>query len=215
MKFNSRFLLLGGVLVVALGLLTWSWSVQSQNVSEEELASMGVVILPEPISMDHLDLVSENGERFGRSDLQGKWTFGFFGYTHCPDICPVTLAQMKTIFDQLKEQGDHQTLENVQRLFVSVDAKRDRYEVVKSYTDSIDPDIIGVTGTPDAIKQFAESVYVGFKQLGDPANDEDYLVDHQGHIVIFDRQGNCYGFIKSPFEDHLLARIFKGLAQLS
>lgn len=213
MKFNVRFALLGTLGVIALALL--AWNLRSEPVSSDELASLGVVVLPEPISIEDLRLVDEDGEAFDGSELEGKWTFGFFGYTHCPDICPITLAQMKTVFDEFKEQGDVNTLENTQRLFVSIDAKRDHHEAVKSYTDNIDPDIIGITGEPDEVKRLADSVFVGYKQLGDPEKETDYLVEHQGNIVIFDRDGNCYGFIKSPFEEHLLARIFSHMATLS
>lgn len=213
MKINVRVVLLGSVLVVALALLGLSF--RTEAMSDEELKSLGVVILPEPISMDELKLVNEDGEIFDKSQLEGKWTFGFFGYTHCPDICPVTLGQMKTVFDSLKENQDQTTLDNVQRLFVSIDAKRDNHQAVKTYTDNIDPDLIGVTGDANAIKRFASSVFVGYKQLGDPEATSDYLVDHQGNIVIFNREGDCYGFIKSPFEDHLLARIFSGMARLT
>lgn len=212
MKISIRLVLLGSVLIVALALLGWSFRVEA--ITDDELKSLGVVILPEPISMEALALIDENGETFDQSKLEGKWTFGFFGYTHCPDICPVTLGQMKTVFDDLKKNEDQTTLENVQRMFVSIDAKRDNHEAVKSYTDNIDPDLIGVTGNADDIKRFASSVFVGYKQLGDPDATKDYLVDHQGNIVIFNREGDCYGFIKSPFEDHLLARIFTGMARL-
>ena len=213
MKFNIRFALLGTVGAIALALL--AWNLRSEPVTNSELESLGVVILPEPISMEDLQLVGENGELFDGSQLKGKWTFGFFGYTHCPDICPVTLGQMKTVFDQFKEQNDNQTLQNTQRMFVSIDAKRDHHEAVKSYTDNIDPDMIGVTGAPAEVKRLADRVFVGYKQLGDLNKESDYLVEHQGNIVIFDRDGNCFGFIKSPFEEHLLARIFSSMAELS
>ena len=208
---KTRLLLLGSVLIIALGLLLWSMRVQA--ITDEELESLGVVILPEPVELANVSLVTENGEAFHGEELQGKWTFGFFGYTHCPDICPVTLSQMKTVVETLRERGDTVTLNNIQRMFVSIDAKRDSAEAVKTYTDNIDPEILGITGDPDGVKKFAESVYVGYKQLGDPTAEKDYLVEHQGNIIIFNRDGNCYGFIKSPFEDHLLARVFKGLAQ--
>ena len=213
MKFNVRFTLLGSVGVIALALL--AWNLRSAPVTDEELVSLGVVILPEPILLEDLELVDEDGEAFDSSQLKGKWTFGFFGYTHCPDICPVTLGQMRTVYDGFKAAGDTATLQNTQRMFVSIDAKRDHHDVVKSYTDNIDPDIIGVTGEPGVVKQFADLVYVGYKQLGDPNKETDYLVEHQGNIVIFDPNGNCYGFIKSPFEEHLLARIFSQMAKLS
>ena len=144
MKFNVRFTLLGSVGVIALALL--AWNLRSEPVTDEELASLGVVILPEPILLEDLELVDEDGEAFDSSHLKGKWTFGFFGYTHCPDICPVTLGQMRTVYDGFKKTGDTDTLQNTQRMFVSIDAKRDHHDVVKSYTDNIDPDIIGVTG---------------------------------------------------------------------
>ena len=213
MKFNLRFALLGVIAVVAIALLIWN--LRTPTITADELESLGVVILPEPISMEYAALVNQAGEPFDGSTLDGKWTFGFFGYTHCPDICPVTLSDMKSVFDEFKAEGDIETLQNTQRMFVSVDAKRDNHEAVKSYIDSIDSDMIGVTGTPDAVKQFADSVFVGYKQLGDPSNDTNYLIEHQGNIVIFNRDGDCYGFIKAPFETHLLARVFKNIAKLT
>lgn len=212
MTNKSRYALLAAVLIVALGLMFWSF--RSQSISDDELQSLGVVVLPEAIQLGELNLVDENGSPFSSEQLKGKWSFGFFGYTHCPDICPITLGQMKTVYDELKEQQDLETLSNTQRIFVSVDVQRDDHERVKSYTDTIDSDIIGITGDPNSIREFAESVYVGYKKMGDPEADKDYLVEHQGNILIFDRSGNCYGFIKSPFKEHHLARIFKGLARL-
>ena len=77
------------------------------------------------------------------------------------------------------------------------------------------PTSSALPGEPAVVKRFADLVYVGYKQLGDPDKETDYLVEHQGNIVIFDRNGNCYGFIKSPFEEHLLARIFSQMAKIS
>lgn len=214
MRANIRFILLGGILVVALGL--WAWNAtRATGMTTDELESLGVVVLPEPIPLRELALVDEDGEPFDGSALHGKWTYGFFGYTHCPDVCPITLAQMDTVFAGIEAQGDTETLANIQRLFVSIDVKRDDHAAVKQYTDNIDPEIIGVAGDAAAIRRFADSVYVGFKQLGDPSATENYLMEHQGNIVIFNRDGDCYGFIKSPFEDHLLARILRGMARLS
>lgn len=213
MKLNFRLVFLGGILIVAAGLLIWS--LQPTTISAEELESLGVVVLPEPVDLGDIELIGEDGEQFGIKDLEGKWTFGFFGYTHCPDICPTTLAQLRDVAADLEAQGDDMTLANIQRMFVSVDVSRDNHEVVKAYTDSIDPGLIGVTGEPAKIQDFAASVYVGFEKLGDPEATEDYLVNHQGNIIIFNREGRCYGFIKSPFKDHHLARVFSGLARLS
>lgn len=211
-RINWTFVLLGSILLVAVGLMVWSF--QDRSISASELESMGVVILPEPINLNELSLVDENGVPFGKEHLKGKWSLGFFGYTHCPDICPITLGQLKTVFEDLENQQDHQSLENVQRLFISVDSERDNPQQVKTYTDSIDPDIIGITGDPEEIKHFSESVYVGYRKLGERENQDDYLVEHQGNLIIFNRSGDCYGFIKSPFEDQYLKRIIKGLAGL-
>ena len=209
---NPRLLLLGGVFVIALALMVWS--LRPTTISAEELQSLGVVVLPEPVQLAELDLIDENGETFDRRNLEGKWSFGFFGYTHCPDICPTTLAQMSQVVQQLESQGDTETLDNIQQLFISVDPNRDDAATVKKYTDQIDESLIGVTGSPADIRAFATSVYVGYGRLGDPSATEDYLVNHQGNIIIFDRSGNGYGFIKSPFDNHHLARIFAGLARI-
>ena len=204
--------MLGGILVVALAIMAWGF--RPSTMTAEELASLGVFQLEEPIQLGELNLIDEDGNPFDGSQLKGKWTYSFFGYTHCPDICPTTLAQLRAVRSTLEERNDQHTLANMQTMFVSVDAKRDNHKAVKSYTDSIDPNLIGVTGTPENIEAFANSVFVGFKQLGDPEAEDDYLVNHQGNIIIFDPNGDCYGFIRSPFKDDHLARVFTGLAQL-
>lgn len=211
MKVNVRLLLLGGILLVAVSIL--GWSLRPTATSIDDLKSMGLVVLDPPVTYDNLELIDEDGEVFDGSRLKGKWTFAFFGYTHCPDICPTTLAQMRTVYKNLEEQGDTLTLQKSQRLFVSIDAKRDNHEAVKSYTDGIDPALIGVTGTPEKVKEFADSVYVGFQQLGNQDAEEDYLVNHQGNIIVFDPNGNGWGVIRSPFEDPYLARVFSGLVR--
>ena len=213
MNVNLRLILLGGTLLVAVGIM--AWSIRPTSISNEELESLGVFILDNPIVLGELDLIDEDGEVFNGSELKGKWTYAFFGYTHCPDICPTTLAQMRAVHATLQEQNDLHTLSNMQRMFVSIDAKRDNHEAVKAYTDDIDPELLGVTGTPTKIKKFAETVFVGFEQLGDANATDDYLVNHQGNIIIFSPDGSGYGFIRSPFKDDHLARVFTGLARLN
>lgn len=117
------------------------------------------------------------------SDFRGKYVVLYFGYTHCPDICPTTLAALKATFNRLGSRTDQ-----AQVVFVSVDYKRDTPEKMSSYVNNFRPDFIGLAGTQDEITQVAQEYGIYFK-LNDPDANGAYSVDHTSTIMILDRQG--------------------------
>ncbi|HEY6073245.1 MAG TPA: SCO family protein, partial [Anaerolineales bacterium] len=118
------------------------------------------------------------------SDYRGKYMLLYFGYTHCPDICPTSLAKMKAALAQLPlEQA-----EQVQVLFVSVDPGRDTPQASDDYARVFSPAFSGATGTPVEIALVAESLGVTYK-IGAPAADSSYTVEHSSYIYVIDRQG--------------------------
>ena len=213
MKFRITFLVAGVVVILVLFLL--SQREESTRLTQEELKALGLVVLPERRPLAQLDLVDQEGTVFDGSRLMGKWTFAFFGYTHCPDICPVTLSYIGQMERDLKASVDASTAQLFQGMFVTVDPQRDTPPKIKEFLSSFSNDFVGVTGSPVEIKKFADLVAVGYTRMSAEDSALEYLVEHTGYIVIFSPDGSCYGFIKPPFDSTQLVRAFHQLERFA
>ena len=148
-------------------------------------------------------LVDQNGKPFTDADLKGKWQLVFFGYTHCPDVCPTTLNDLSLALDQL---GDKK--KEVGIVFISVDPARDTPEVMKSYAGSFDGPIAALTGSPDAVAEAAKDYKVYYAKH--PRADGGYDMDHSALIYIMDPQGRFSAtFTPDDTPDAMAARLKK------
>jgi cytochrome oxidase Cu insertion factor (SCO1/SenC/PrrC family) len=134
------------------------------------------------------ELIDQNGNRRTDADFRGKLLIVYFGYTHCPDICPTDLAQIGLAVDKLGELGD-----DVQPLFISIDPERDTPQVLAQYVTSFHPRLIGLTGTPEQIRALADS-YMAYYAKYVPTDGGVYLIDHTGLIYLMGRSGEYLGF---------------------
>lgn len=123
------------------------------------------------------------GQRFRLSDLKGDVVVIFFGYTNCPDICPLTLAEINKVYEQLGAKAAH-----LKTVFVSIDPERDGPEKMEAYVHAFNPDFYGVYISPDALKQVEADYYVVAQK--EAVNGDSYFMAHTGWLYIIDRQGN-------------------------
>jgi protein SCO1 len=128
-------------------------------------------------------LIDQNDKPFTDANLKGKWQLVFFGYTHCPDVCPTTLNDLSLALDQLGDDKKSQ----VGIVFISVDPERDTSAVLKSYVESFGGPVEALTGPPDAVAQAAKDYKVYFAKH--PRSDGGYDMDHSALIYIMDPQG--------------------------
>jgi protein SCO1/2 len=128
-------------------------------------------------------LVDHNGQARTLGDYRGKVVVVFFGFTHCPDVCPTTLAELARAVKQLGPDG-----ERVQVLMITVDPERDTPEILKQYVTALDPRFVGLTGDPDAIARTAREFKV-FHQKSPGPSAETFSVDHSSGSYVFDPQG--------------------------
>jgi cytochrome oxidase Cu insertion factor (SCO1/SenC/PrrC family) len=122
-------------------------------------------------------LLNADGKAVRASDFPGKWLLIYFGYTHCADLCPTALSQMTSALDQLGTVAN-----NFQPIFVSIDPARDHGPALRQYTQSFDQRLLGLTGAPEQIEQFAGSVGVRFSKVLLP--DDDYVIDHSATLTL-------------------------------
>lgn len=129
------------------------------------------------------ELVDHTGKTRSLEDFRGKVVVMFFGFTHCPDVCPMTLVEFNSVLQQLGEAA-----QGVQVLFVSVDPERDTPEVLGAYVTAFNPDFIGLTGTSDQIAEVAREFRIIYRKV-EGSRPGNYSVNHSAGTFIFDQQG--------------------------
>lgn len=128
-------------------------------------------------------LTDQSGQTVTEKDMKGKPTLIFFGFTHCPDICPTSLFEISEVLRAMGKDADR-----VNAWFVSVDPERDTAAAMKDYLSSFDPHLRGLTGDPASVAKVISSFRVYAKKV--PTKDGDYTMDHTALIYLMDRDGN-------------------------
>lgn len=129
-------------------------------------------------------LTDHNGNRVSAADFRGKWQLVFFGFTHCPDICPTTLAYMARALDSLGGQTG-----KLAPLFITVDPTRDTPDVMAEYVAAFHPELIGLTGSEDDIAAAAKAFRVYHERIDQQGAPDGYTIAHSGHIYLMTPQG--------------------------
>ena len=130
-------------------------------------------------------LTNDQGKPVTGKDYRGKVVLLYFGYTHCPDVCPLTLAQLHVVMQHLGPLAD-----NVRILFVSVDPARDTPDVMHAYVNAFDPRAIGLTGSASDIEALSKRYRSAFTREPD-RGDGNYEVSHSSAIYVFDGEGKA------------------------
>jgi protein SCO1 len=134
------------------------------------------------------ELVDQNGQIITEKAFQGHPTALFFGFTHCPEVCPTTLFEMNGWFAKLGKDG-----ENIKAYFVSVDPERDTPEILKAYVSNVTSRVIGVTGDPVKVAAMVKSFGVFAKKV--PTDDGSYTMDHTASVFLLNSAGDFHGTI--------------------
>jgi protein SCO1/2 len=127
-------------------------------------------------------LIDQNDRQFGDKDLRGKSFLVFFGFTHCPDICPATLFEISEIMRRLGSDAGRTAA-----AFITVDPERDTPAALKDYMSSFDPHVRGLTGDPAAVAAVAKAYRVYYKKV--PLENGDYTMDHTAIVYLMDKDG--------------------------
>jgi protein SCO1/2 len=171
---------------------------------------MTVFVDPKPLR--EFILTDQNSNPFDLTRLKGNWSFLFFGFTHCPDICPSTLTSLSQLRKQISEGVNGS--KNIQFVFISVDPKRDTAAILKQYTSYFNPSIIGVTGTELELRNLTQQLDARFEVASAP-DSKSYQVYHTSEIFLINPQGRYVASLIPPFDISTISRRFIVLKKIN
>jgi protein SCO1/2 len=194
------------ILLVALaaGLGLWAAKYAFRPTAPATPELRAVRLFPEPRTLPAFSLQQSDGTRLVPGELQGHWTLVFLGFTHCPDVCPTTLAELAQAQKQWSALPDP-TRPRV--LFVSVDPGRDTALRAGEYAHAFHKDTLAATGDEPALEAFARSLSMVFMKVPPPQGvpADQYTVDHQATLAVLDPKGRMAGIVQPPLDPRAIA----------
>jgi protein SCO1/2 len=204
---NTRLILLTALIAALSVMAGYSlWRVTSGSPP----ALQTLIVLPEPRDIPEFSLTDQNGAPFELEQLRGAWSLLFFGFTHCPDVCPNTLYELKNMRATILED-DRELADRIQVVLVSVDPERDSPEKLREYVAYFDPSFLGVTGPDEEMLPLTRKLGIAYRIDEHEAGEKVYNVDHSASILLIDPNGRLYGVFPAPHEAAVLAEDLRAI----
>jgi len=200
------------VLLLALGGVLWMGqkALFSRGPYNTPLGSHGTA-LAEPRPLEAFSLVDHRGQPFDLDSLKGQWTFLFFGFTHCPDMCPTTLAVMNDIDRRLRASLDESV--EARFAFVSIDPERDTVAELANYVPHFNRDFIGLTGDPAQLRALAQPLGVLYARLMEQGDTMGYMMEHTTSIFLVGPEARWQAVFSPPHDPAGIAEAFLKIRQ--
>jgi protein SCO1/2 len=201
-SFNFRIWIMAAVVAMlsaTAGVTLWKMTQMRQNPVFSSL-----IVLPEPRIIDDFALQDASGQLFSLEQLRGNWTLMFFGFTHCPDVCPTALYELQNLKSLLEKEADSD-LDIPRIVFVSVDPERDSAEKLSQYLSHFDPGFTGVTAAHEQLQPFTRQVGIAYHIEDHEAGATSYAVDHSSGILLMNPAGQLHGVFPTPHRSELMA----------
>ena len=201
---NSKFLIpiMAVVVISATGLGFYISLKQSQNRLEQNTATQDL-FWPNPKQINDFNSKDHDNKDFGLKQMSGKWSFVFFGYTNCPDICPITMSVMADVYQKIVDE-----FENVQIIFITVDPERDTANKLSSYVSYFHKDFIGIHSELENENNLIKQIGIAYFYNKE---DEKYLVDHSASIFVIDPKMRLIAKLSPPHQSERVIDKFKNI----
>ena len=194
-KRGVRLTIVGVVLFMTVVVASFIHRIGEPRImSVAETRANGLFLFDTPRALGDFFLVDHNAEPFTQSALMGHWTLVFFGFTHCPDICPTTMAELA----ELKAQLADTEARDAHVAMVSVDPARDTPERLADYVPYFHSDFLGVTGEFADILSFAQRLNAPFRKVSEP--EGAYQIEHSANVMLINPRGDYHGFFRAPLD---------------
>jgi protein SCO1/2 len=221
---NSKFSL---VAFVVFDLLLAFWLIilfQARDEVEDihSLNALGAVKYPDPYRLAPFQLSDQDGDPFLVDNFAGQWSLVFFGFTSCPDVCPITMSELAQAYRTITEMPD---LPDPQVVFVSVDPERDSRQAVKRYVEQFSTDFIGLSGSEAGIGTLASQLFVAFSKVDQTgrylertghlshmpergAMGDGYVINHNIHVSLVNPEAELVALIRPPVRRESLVQAY-------
>ncbi|MBE20050.1 MAG: hypothetical protein CMD69_04045 [Gammaproteobacteria bacterium] len=207
MNRNFIWTILSCITVMVLAVSLYVNKMTSKvSLTNDQLKDLGLYLIEPARELGEFKLIDSFNNEFVPDDFKGRWNALFFGFTFCPDICPITMGMLSRIEKELGLVAE----EKIKVFLVSVDPDRDTPEQLKIYLENFNDKFVGLTGGIDQIYNFATRVNAPFSPVIN-SEDPNYTVDHYGSIVVINPEGKYAGFFRTPHEQE---KVKLGLLEL-
>ena len=186
------------------------------------LNALGAIEYPDPYRLTPFQLSDQNSDPFLVDDFAGHWSLVFFGFTSCPDVCPITMSELAQAHRAITEMPD---LPDPQVVFVSVDPERDSRQAVKRYVDQFNSDFIGLSGSESSIGTLASQLFVAFSRVDHTDMDleraghvshipergvigDGYMINHNIHVSLVNPEAELVALIRPPIRRESLVQAY-------
>ncbi len=163
-------------------------------MTDADMKLNGLFLHSTPRNFGELNLVDHHGKAFTRNNLEGQWSLVFFGFTHCPDICPTTMM----FLDEFVASLEGTEVADTQVVMVSVDPARDTVEALSTYVPYFNEEFVGVTGEFLDIHRFATALNTPFRKV--MLEGDNYQIDHSANVILVNPRGDYHGFFRTPLD---------------
>ncbi len=195
MKSTKKYILIFVVLACALVFGIYSYQFKTRHAPISSLMQQATYLHDQQVAIPSFTLTDHNQKPFTVDDIRSKWTFWFFGFTNCPDICPITLGTLSATVDQLQQEHG---IDDVYIIFVSVDPDRDQPEQLKSYVSAFSSRVIGVTADQHNLNAFMKNMGVVAVKQENEISPGDYLINHSSSVFLIAPDTGINAIFGSP-----------------
>ena len=204
---KSAFILKGVIIIIlatVAGILSARFFLQ-RTVLQDELAATRFPVARE---VQPFELVDHNNVVFDNAALEQHWSFLFFGYTYCPDVCPTTLSVLNSIAQRLQDVDA-----DIRFVMVTVDPERDTPERLAEFVTYFNGDFLGVTGTDQGLEQLTRQLGILYERVQPEPGSEAYLMDHTAAVFLFDPDGRYHAVFSPPLSAETITGDFRKMLQ--
>jgi len=200
------------ILIVILGAIAFVAGIWLGHSQQKPLAEQVKVatVLPQGRVLSAFQLKNSNGQPFNNQSLVGHWTFLFFGFTNCPNICPTTMATLSEMYKKLAAENQQPM---PQIALISLDPKRDTLSVLQKYVTAFNPAFQGATGNNANLDKLTKELSILYMKIAEPGADpDDYQIDHSGTLFLIDPKGDLSAIFSMPHDADSIATDYATIA---
>jgi protein SCO1/2 len=197
-----------GLIIAVLAVTAGFWAAQAILKEQAPRHDLSATRFPVAREIQPFELIDHHSAPFDQSALQQRWSFLFFGYTYCPDVCPTTLSVLNGVAQRLQDVDA-----DVRFVMVTVDPERDTPERLAEFVTYFNGDFLGVTGSDEGLTQLTRQLGILYNRVEPEGGGAGYLMDHTAGVFLFDPDGRYHAVFTPPLSPDKLAGDFRKMLQ--